>query len=52
MARIHRGTVEKNLNDPDNHDIVVTDLQPDILEFKVEWALGIITTNKGMYDNL
>ena len=38
---------KKNLNDPDNHDSMVTHLEPDILEFKVEWALGIITTNKG-----
>ena len=34
------------LNDPDNHDGVVTHLEPDILEYKVKWALGSITTNK------
>ena len=36
----------KSLNDPDNHDGVVTQLQPDILECKDKWALGNITTNK------
>ena len=36
----------KDLNDPDNHDGVITHLQPDILECKVNWALGSITTNK------
>ena len=35
-----------DLNDPDNHDGVVTHLEPDILECEVKWALGIITTNK------
>ena len=34
------------LNDPDNHDGVITHLEPDILESKVKWALGSITTNK------
>ena len=37
---------KKGLNDPDNHDIVVTHLEPDILEGEVKWALGSITTNK------
>ena len=32
--------------DPDNHDGVITHLEPDILECKVKWALGSITTNK------
>ena len=45
MARIHR-TIEKNLNDPDNHKGVITHLQPDILECEVKWALGSITMNK------
>ena len=36
----------KGLNDPDNHDGVVTHLEPDILECKVRWALGSITMNK------
>ena len=37
---------KKDLHDPDNHDGVITHLQPDILECKVKWALGSITTNK------
>ena len=36
----------KALHDPDNHDGVITHLEPDILECKVKWALGSITTNK------
>ena len=37
---------KKDLNDPDNHDAVITHLEPDILECEVKWALGSITTNK------
>ena len=37
---------KKNLNDPDNHDGVITHLESDILEGEVKWALGSITTNK------
>ena len=37
---------KKDLNDTDNHDGVITHLEPDILECKVKWALGSITTNK------
>ena len=37
---------KKGLNDPDNHDDVVTHLKPDILECEVKWALGSITANK------
>ena len=37
---------KRDLNDPDNHDGVITHLQPDILECEVTWALGSITTNK------
>ena len=37
---------KKALNDPDNHDGVVTHPEPDILEWEVKWALGSITTNK------
>ena len=37
---------KKDLHDPDNHDGVITHLQPDILEYKVKWALGNITMNK------
>ena len=36
----------KDHNDPDNHNSVVTHLEPDILECEVKWALGIITMNK------
>ena len=36
----------KNLHDPDNHYVVITHLEPDILESEVKWALGSITTNK------
>ena len=35
---------KKYLNDPDNHDGVITHLEPDILECEVKWALGSITT--------
>ena len=45
-ARIHRRTVQKDLHDSDNHDGVITDLEPDILECEVKWALESITTNK------
>ena len=37
---------KKDLHDPDNHDGVITHLEPDILECNVKWALGSITTNK------
>ena len=37
---------KKVLHDPDNHDGVITHLEPDILECKVKWPLGSITTNK------
>ena len=46
MARIHRRTVQKDLHNPDNHDAVITHLEPDILECEVKWALESITTNK------
>ena len=36
----------KDLHDPDNHDGVITHQEPDILECRVKWALGSITTNK------
>ena len=38
---------KKDLHDPDNHDGVITGLEPDILEREVKWALERITTNKG-----
>ena len=37
---------KKDLNDPDNHDGVITHLEPDILECEVKWAFGSITMNK------
>ena len=37
---------KKDLHDPDNHDRVITDLEPDILECEVKWTLENITTNK------
>ena len=37
---------KEDLHDPDNHDGVITHLEPDILECEVEWALESITTNK------
>ena len=42
---------KKDLNDPHNHDGVITHLQPDILECKVKWALGSITRNKASGDD-
>ena len=37
---------KKDLHDPDNHNGMISHLQPDILECEVKWALGITTTNK------
>ena len=37
---------KRDLNDPDNHDDVITHLEPDILECEVKWALGSITMSK------
>ena len=42
---------KKDLNDPDNHDGVITHLEPDILECKVKWVLGSITTNNASGGN-
>ena len=43
----HRTTIQKKgLNDLDNHNVVVTHLEPDILEYEVKWALGSITGKK------
>ena len=41
-----KNCTKKDLHNPDNHDGVITHLEPDILECKVKWALGSITTNK------
>ena len=46
MAIIHRKTVQKDFHDPDNHDGVITYLEPDILECEVKWTLGSITMNQ------
>ena len=37
---------KKDLHSPDNHNAVITHLDPDILEWEVKWALGSITSNK------
>ena len=42
---------KKDLHDPDNHDRVITQLEVDILECKVKWALGSITMNKASGGN-
>ena len=42
---------KKDLHDPDKHDGVTTNLEPDILELEVKWALGSITTNKASGDD-
>ena len=42
----HTELYKKDLHDPDNHDGVITHLEPDILECEVKWALESITTNK------
>ena len=41
-----KNPTKKDLHDPNNHDGVITHLEPDILECEVKWALGSITTNK------
>ena len=42
---------KKDLHEPDNHDDVITHLEPDILECEVKWALGRIITNKASGDD-
>ena len=42
---------KKDLHDPDNHDGVITHLEPDILECEVKWALGSINTNNTSGDD-
>ena len=42
---------KKDLHNTDNHDTVISHLEPDILECKVKWALGSITTNKASGDD-
>ena len=48
---MHRITVQKKLHDPDNHDGVITHLEPDILKCEVKGALGSITMNKASGGN-
>ena len=43
---MHRKTIQKKLHDPDNHNSMITHLEPDIPKCEVRWALGSITTNK------
>ena len=43
---MRKNCTKKDLYDPDNHDDVITNLEPDILERQVKWALESITTNK------
>ena len=42
----YKDLYKKDLHNPDNHDVVITHLEPDILECKVKWALVSITTSK------
>ena len=46
MARIHRELYRRDLHNQDNHNGVITHLEPDILECEGKWALESITTNK------
>ena len=46
MTKLHKELYRKDLNDPDNHDGVVTHIELDILECEVKWALWSITMNK------
>ena len=46
MVRIHRRTVQEELHDPDNHDGVITHLEPDVLECEIQWAIRSSTMNK------
>ena len=51
MARYTGELYKKDLHDPDNHNGVITHLEPDILEWEVKWALGRVTTNKASGDD-
>ena len=46
VARIRKRTVQKELHNQDNHECMITHLEPDIVECEVKWALESITTNK------
>ena len=47
---MQKNYAKKDLHDPDNHDGVITHLEPDILECEVKWALRSITMNKKLVD--
>ena len=51
VARIHRRTVQKSSYDVDNHNGMITHLEPDILECEVKWDLGRITVNRASGGN-
>ena len=51
IRRGGKNTQKKNIHDPDNHDVVITHLEPDILECEVKWALGRIAMNKASGGN-
>ena len=46
LKNTQKNCTKKDLHDQDNHDGVITHLEPDRLECEVKWALGSITTNK------
>ena len=46
MTRVHRRTIQQGLNDLDNHDGVITHLEPYILECEGKWSLGSITVHE------
>ena len=46
MARTHRNTIQKGLNNADTHDVMVSHLDSDIQDCEVKWALGSVTVNK------
>ena len=48
----HTELYKKDLHNTDNHDGVITHLEPDILECQVKWALGSITTNRASGDGI
>ena len=51
MSRYTDHLNKKDLHDQDNHDGVITDLEPDILDWEVKWALESITKNKASGDD-
>ena len=46
MEKVHRRTIKKNLNDPDNHNGVVSHSEPEILECELQWVLKRTAANK------